>query len=61
MQIECQDLSERFRDFPLGNSHKKSLKDLSRAVQRDLGTKKVLIVYEGIEEAIALMSTVLPA
>jgi hypothetical protein len=47
--------------FPLGNPHQKSLKDLSKVVQRDLGRMKILIVYEGIEEAIALMSTVLSA
>lgn len=54
-------MRERFRDFPLGNSNQKSFKDLSNAVQRDLGRRKVLIVYEGMEEAIALMSTVLLA
>jgi hypothetical protein len=61
MQIERQDLSERLRDFHLGNPHQKSLKDLSKVVQKDFGRKKVLIVYEGMEEAVALMSTVLPA
>jgi hypothetical protein len=60
MHIECHDLRERFWDFPLGNPHKKSLKDLFNAVQRDLRRRKVLIVYEGIEETVALMSTVLP-
>jgi len=47
MQIERQDLRERFRDFPLGNPHKKFLKYLSKAIQKDLGRRKVLIVYEG--------------
>ncbi len=61
MQIERQDLSERLRDFPLGNLHQKSLKDLSKAVQKDFGRRKVLIVYEGMEEAVVLMRTILPA
>jgi hypothetical protein len=30
-------------------------------LQRELGRRKVFIVYEGIEEAVALMRTVLPA
>jgi hypothetical protein len=54
-------LRERLRDFPSGNPHQKSLKDLSKAVQKDFGRRNVLIVYEGMEEAVALMSTVLPA
>jgi len=61
MQIERQDWSERFQVFPFGNPHHKSLKHLYRVVHRELGKKKVLIVYEGMEEAVALMSIVLPA
>jgi hypothetical protein len=30
-------------------------------MQKELGRRKVLIVHEGMEEAVALMSTVLPA
>jgi len=61
VHIELQDFRHRFLDLPLGKPHHKSLNILSSAEQIESGRRKVLIVYDGIEEAVAFMRTTLLA
>ena len=58
---ECQDLSERFLVFLGGKPHQKFLNIWSNFLHNLLGIRKVLIAYEGITVATALMRTDLPA
>jgi hypothetical protein len=57
VHIELQDFRHRFLDLPLGKPHQKSLNILSSAEQTEFGRRKVLIVYNGIVEAVAFIRT----
>jgi hypothetical protein len=60
-QRESQDLRERFLVFFEGKPHQKFLNILSREEQREDGSKKELMAYEGMAAATDLIRTSLPA
>ncbi len=59
--MERQDLRVKFLVFPLGKPHQKFLKWRSRELHIESGKRKVLMAYEGIAAAMALMRTIRPA
>jgi hypothetical protein len=61
MQRESQAFKEKFLDFLAGKPHQKFLTILSSSLQKLIGSKKVLIAYEGRAAATNLIKTNLPA
>jgi hypothetical protein len=61
MHRESQAFKERFLDFFAGKSHQKFLKIFSSSLQKLIGSKKVLMAYEGKAAATDLIKTNMPA
>jgi hypothetical protein len=61
VKMEFKDLRERFLVFEEGKPNKKFLKTLSSWLQMLLGSRNVLITYEGMAAATDLINTNLPA